>query len=228
MKPIIGVLLRPEISYEGYEVMCIYNKVSMAVIKNGGIPIGIYPPTMETYQDKNINTTNNLSLEEWEDLKKIIDLCDGIICQGGDDYYDYDIKTIEYAHKINKPLMGICLGMQAMAIAFNGKLQAIGNLEHSKKGIDYAHKVDIKKPSKLFDILKTNKINVNSRHKYKVITTDLDIVGIADDGVVEVIEDKTKDFFIGVQWHPETMVEYDQLMNNLFKQFILSCKSNTK
>lgn len=224
MKPIIGVLLRPEISPGCYNVMCVYEKLSTSIIKNGGIPIGIYPPTIESYYGKDYTNTKCLKPTEINDLIQIINMCDGIICQGGDDYYDYEIQAIKYAHSKNIPLLGICLGMQAMAIAFNGEVKEIGNSSHHKKGVAYVHSVNINENSNLFKIVNKVQIQVNSRHKWCVVKTDLDVVGITDNNIIEAIEDKTKDFFIGVQWHPETMSEYDPIMNNLFCQFILRTK----
>lgn len=220
MKPLIGIVLRPERSPEGYETLCIYKDVSNAIIRSGGIPIGICPPNIESYYGKSHNEVLNLTDEEFQELKPILDLCDGLICQGGDEYYDYDLKIIKYAHSMNKPLLGICLGMQAMSVAFGGKLERLPTLEHSKTGQKYAHEINIKETSKLFNIVKQNKINVNSRHKCHVVKTNLDIVGITDNQIIEAIEDRTKDFFIGVQWHPEAMITYDENMNNLFKEFI--------
>ncbi len=224
MKPIIGIVLRPEISPESNELMCMYKEVSTAIIKNGGIPIGICPTSVESYYGGDIKTTNELTKSEFADLKRIVDLCDGIVCQGGDNYYDYDIKIIKYAHFINKPLLGICLGMQAMSAAFNGELQPINNLSHSQKGHKYVHEVLIKEPSKLFNILRKHRINVNSRHKWKVVKTDLNVVGVTCE-VIEAVEDSNKEFFIGVEWHPESMIVYDKTMNNLFKEFLSSCSS---
>ena len=42
--------------------------------------------------------------------------------------------------------------------------------------------------------------------------------------VIEAIEDKNKKFFIGVQWHPESMYSYDILECNLFDYFIEVCR----
>ena len=53
--------------------------------------------------------------------------------------------------------------------------------------------------------------------------TNLNISGISNDGYIEALEAKNKKFFIGVQWHPESMTHYDKNQNNLFKYFIKSC-----
>ena len=222
MKPIIGVILRPE-KIGNYEKMSIYNEIGYAIIKNGGIPISLYPPTLENYYGKTIDNTKELTSLELETWQKMIDSCAGIICQGGKDYYDYDLKAIKYAHQLNKPLLGICLGMQAMAVAFSGKMEKIETSDHCQPRVKEVHGITIKKSSKLFTILKTEKLKVNSRHEWKVVKTDLEIVAWAEDGVIEAIEDKSKKFFIGLEWHPESMIE-DERMNNIFKQFILACK----
>lgn len=49
--------------------------------------------------------------------------------------------------------------------------------------------------------------------------TELDCVAYSEDGIIEAIEDKTKRFFIGVQWHPESLIN-DEYSNKLFDYFI--------
>lgn len=220
MKPIIGIITRPGVSETGKETMYVYEQISHIITKYGGIPMGIIPNSNYFYYGKKTNETNKLKDIEINDLYSVIDLCDGLICQGGDEYYDYDIKAIEYAHSINKPLLGICLGMQAMAMVFNGVMEDVD--DHYKPGINYAHKVYIKESSHLFNILKTNIIDVNSRHRSKITSTKLEIVGESN-GAIEAVEDSTKNFFVGLQWHPEDMIEYDILANRLFAYFINKC-----
>lgn len=223
MRPIIGVVGRPEKLLSGNEIYYINREINEAVIKNGGIVITIVPNELESFTAKTISNTKKLSIEKFNELKKIIDLCDGIICQGGDNYYDYDLKIISYCYKINKPLLGICLGMQAMAYAFNGKLNNLDSFSHFSLD-KYVHKVTIKKTSKLYDILKSDIIKVNSRHKSYVTKPLLDVTALSSDNLIEALEDKNKKFFIGVEWHPESMIEYDILENKLFSYFIDCCR----
>ena len=183
----------------------------------------IPPPTSQKLIGRDINSTSELTNKQTDDLKLIIDLCDGIICPGGDEFFDYDLKVIQYCYEINKPLLGICLGMQAMSCLFNGSIQDFNNLSH-KSEEKYVHEVKINKESKLYNILKKEVINVNSRHKSYIVSTDLDAVGLSNNNVVEAVEDKSKKFFIGIQWHPESMIEYDITENILFSYFIDSCR----
>ena len=198
---IIGIITRKSISEEGHNIDIIYKDIISAVKNNGGIPIGIILD---------------------EKYKNILRILSGVIFQGGDEIGEYDLDALKYLYKNDIPVLGICLGMQEMGILFNGKLN--NNINHKKK-LSYAHSVYIKGNSKLSSILNEGIIKVNSRHKDYLICTDLSIVGISNDGIIEAIEDKNKRFFIGVQWHPESMIEYDSIQNKIFKKFINACQN---
>ena len=198
--PIIGIVTRCSISEEGHKVNIIYEDIKNCILNNGGIPIGI----MLT-----------------EDYKNLIDMCDGIIFQGGDDFEKYDIDALKYIYNINKPVLGICLGMQLMGVLFDGVMI---NIDNHKKKLSYAHNVIINRNSILYNIYKKTNIKVNSRHKQIIKNTKLKVVGVSQDGYIEAIEDSSKKFFIGVQWHPENMVKYDKEQSNIFKYFIKCCK----
>ena len=187
------------ISEENHNIKVVYDDMVKALENNGAIGIGIV-----------LN----------DNYKELINLCDGIIFQGGDDFEKYDIDALKYIYEIDKPVLGICLGMQLMGILFNGTMI---DIENHKKKLDYVHEVRIKRNSKLYNIFKQDIIKVNSRHKSIIKDTKLNVVGISNDGYIEVIEDISKRFFIGVQWHPESMISYDKKQNNLFKYFIKSC-----
>lgn len=195
---IIGIITRKSKSLEKHDIDIVYSDIVSSIKKNGGIPIGII-------------------LEE--DYKELIDLCSGLVFQGGDDFEEYDFKALKYAYDNNIPTLAICLGMQLMGVLFNGKLMDINN---HKKTNSYAHSIKIKRESKLYDIFKSDIIKVNSRHKSVIKNTDLDITALSNDGYIEAIEDSNKKFFIGVQWHPESMI-YDSKQNELFKYFIDIC-----
>lgn len=198
--PIIGIITREAMSEEGHKINLIYDDIKSCIINNGGIPIGVM-----------LN----------ENYKELINLCDGIIFQGGDNFEFYDLSALKYIYDINKPVLGICLGMQLMGVLFDGN---IINIDNHKKKLSYAHNVVINKNSILYNIYKTNKIKVNSRHKQIIKNTRLKVVGLSQDGYIEAIEESNKNFFIGVQWHPENMVSYNKEQNNLFKYFIKCCK----
>ena len=111
--------------------------------------------------------------------------------------------------------------MQASVTIFNGN---VVNIKNHKNKLSYSHDVILNKGSKLYNIYKKDVIKVNSRHNFILKNTNLKITGLSGDGYIEAIEDPSKEFFLGVQWHPETMLEYDPIQNNLFKCFIKYCK----
>lgn len=144
--------------------------------------------------------------------EKILSMLDGAILQGGSDITLEDLKIVNYLYENDIPTLGICLGMQIMSSYKNGELDLVDNHYLTNHFV----KIDIS--SVAYTIFKKDKIKVNSRHHYKVLNTSLDIVGKNDD-VIEIVEDKNKKFFIGVQFHPETDFLENEDYYNLFCNF---------
>ena len=68
---------------------------------------------------------------------------------------------------------------------------------------------------------------VNSRHNEHIDSVDNFVVSaISEDGIIEAIEDKNKNFVLGIQWHPESMLDYDIYACDIYKYFINKCKEN--
>ena len=221
MKPFIGIMERPEKTRGKNDVTVMYDHVRMVVVACGGIPIGIVPPSTTCYVDKRIDEVPTLTSEEQADLACLLNLCAGVIFPGGDEVMDYDLFALDYCYHHQIPTLGICMGMQAMGIYFHGTLKKIDSLcNHREKKEKYAHEVQIVPDSKLYQILQTETLQVNSFHKYMVQDVEkIDVVATAPDGVVEAIEDKNHPFFIGVQWHPETLFSYDIMSQKVFRSF---------
>ena len=158
------------------------------------------------------------SSQEFERILPILKKCDGFILQGGSEYYDIDILIVKYLHKKNIPTLGICLGMQTMAMAFGGIMSTIGKSHN--KDFPYVHDIDIKEESKLYQIIEKTNIPVNSRHNAYIVSTNLSINAESD--IIEGIEDTDKLFFIGTQWHPESL--NDENTNKLFTSFFEAVK----
>ena len=171
-KPIIGIV--------GRKIDNIY-KVNESLVskvkKCGGIPILILPN---------------------DNLDEILNVCDGIIMPGGNDIYDYDKYICEYCIKNDKPVLGICLGMQIMASIYSDSLENVNN----HQGVN--HKI-ITKDGSIINKLVGDSI-VNSRHNecVKEVGKYL-ITAYSIDNVIEAIEYPYNRFNIGVQWHPEDM-----------------------
>ena len=181
MKPLIGVLYRDSISSSKQPVSIVYNDIITSVLKSNGTPIGISPQYIDNY----------------------LNICNGFIIQGGDDISNYSLTAIKKIININKPILGICLGMQEMATIYNSSIKDFPN----HKDENLLHEVIIKKNSLLYKILNTDKIIVNSRHKSAIDKTSLQVSSRSLDNIIESIENPNLNFFLGIQWHPENIYE---------------------
>tara|TARA_B100000427_G_scaffold93663_1_gene77294 strand:- start:13084 stop:13785 length:702 start_codon:yes stop_codon:yes gene_type:complete len=118
--------------------------------------------------------------------------------------------------KQNKKVLAICLGMQHANVVLGGTLTediptlVPGAIDHGKfNGKHSIHSVQVEKESLLFDILGSQTISVASTHHQaiKKLGNKAKTTARSDDGVIEAIEIKNKNNFIGVQWHPELLKE---------------------
>lgn len=193
--------------------------------------------------------------EDEEIIKKMAENADGIIMTGGVDVHpfrfdeepiekigtisaerdEFDFKLMKYAVEMNKPIFGICRGIQVINVYFGGTLiqdipsQRNTNILHSQTAEYHtaAHKIQIVKDSIIYDMLGENS-EVNSFHHQAVdkLAKDFRVTATAKDGIVEAIEYKKKDSFIlGLQWHPELMSAKNVKMQNIFDMFVEVCKS---
>lgn len=201
MKPVIGVLLRGEVTNENNHVMVLYKNIYDTI--------------------KSYNCTV-IGIDEFHE--EVLKICDGIIAQGGDEVREEDRSIIMYARKHDIPFLGICLGMQEMSVFMNGVLDDFNDSFH-KQIKDYVHDVKIQKDSFLYKILEKEKIKVNSRHKSYVTKTDLEKSAYYED-TIEAVEDSNRKFFLGVQWHPESMISYDDDARKLMDYFFSIVKGN--
>lgn len=229
-KPIIGIVSKPNIfcDQELFTQQIVYDGVRNDVLRNCGLAIGILPTKISNkfcISDDIVNGTEFLQ-SELEDLYSLIDKCDGIIIQGGLSSDDYEIKVAKYAIDNDIPILGICAGFNNIIRAMGGKVFAINDSKHNREDGSIVHKNIIKENTLLYDILKTNEVEVNSIHTMfanKEDIKNLDVSAYSDDGYVEAVELKDKKFCLGVKWHPELMID-NECMNNIFKYFIEVCK----
>ena len=231
-KPIIGIVSKPNVfcDQELFTQQIVYDSVRNAVLCSNGLAIGILP-TKNTNQfclsDEVIDGTSFTS-SELEDLYLLIDKCDGIIIQGGLSSDDYEIKAAKYAIDHDIPILGICAGFNNIIRAMGGKVFCMNDTIHNTEDGSIVHKNIIRENTLLYDILKTKDIYVNSIHTLFAKgedVKDLVVSAYSDDGYVEAVELKNKRFCLGVKWHPEFMME-SQNMNKIFEHFIEVCRKD--
>ena len=146
-------------------------------------------------------------------------MCSGIIITGGSYWYNYDIFILKYAIKKDVPVLGICMGMQLMASLFTND----DNIELNNSNINHhdLHEIFINDNTILKKIINTNKIIVNSRHSYHIKKANNFIISATSpDNLIEAIEMPNKKCVIGLQWHPEDMLDYDINANKIYDFFI--------
>lgn len=143
----------------------------------------------------------------------------------------FDIALTRHALASGKKILGICRGMQSIAILTNGTLfQDIYKqmpdrtlICHSQKAprCETHHKVNIVPDSQLSAIMGTTSADVNSFHHQAVrsVGNDCIITAKSPDGVIEGIELKGKPV-VGVQWHPEELFGLHNEERALFKWLI--------
>lgn len=124
------------------------------------------------------------------------------------------------------PVLGICRGLQIMAVAEGGSLHQhlfdlVGDWKHREIPATFTeHGVRFTPGSKIADIFGTSEMVVNSSHHQSVKDSGrLTVTGWAVDDTVEVCEDPSKTFAIGVQWHPEVLAD-----TRLFDAFVSACR----
>ena len=161
-----------------------------------------------------------------EEIINELNLCDGIILQGGTTCEAYESWIAKYCYDNNIPILGICAGQNAIARGLGGMTFKISNPEkHDKSFEEYVHSIKINKESKFYEIVKKEEIMVNSRHKNSIKDCPkLNKVAFCEDGYPDVIEEPNKSFYIGVRFHPESLYKKDENMNNIFKAFLGACK----
>ena len=208
-KPVIGITANYDdgksMLAEGY-----YKKVVAA----GGVPL-LIPPMDDTATI--INT---------------LDRIDGLILSGGGDYNPLfcgeepsprlhsingerdlpEMLITRLAYNRQIPMMGICRGIQTLAMALGGTVrQDIGDTEGLIKHSQDAHRsvpthsVSVCDDSVLHHIYGSRTLYVNSFHHQAVGEPGdkFRVVARSSDGVVEAMESTEMKSIIGVQWHPE-------------------------
>ena len=228
-RPIIGIIgkVQPQYGEDIWHRIDEVDEIRYLIVKNGGTAIMLLPTEITLkFNDNDIEYNTVLSDEEKNELYRQIDLCDGFILQGGLYSANYEIEMAKKIIELDKPLIGICAG-------FNNILRAIGTdvIEDKTKSHDiydkeYRHEISIIKGTKLFDLVKKEKYNVNSIHSMIAPKGNVEkyarISAISYDNLVESFELDNKKFVRGIKWHPELMLE-DEFSDKLFKKFISKC-----
>jgi putative glutamine amidotransferase len=151
-----------------------------------------------------------------------------------------DFALIEHAFAEQKPILAICFGIQSLNVFLGGTLvqdipSEVGTgIEHeweNEKGVpETFHGIRIVPDSHLARIASGNEAEVNSSHHQSILEPgrNLRVVARAPDQVIEAVEwTGASNWVMGVQWHPERMVEKDALARSLFRTLVAVARKAT-
>lgn len=192
-----------------------------SVVKAGGVPV-IIPPVADT--DVIINT-----------LEKI----DALILSGGGDYdpryaneepdpklgeinEERDLPELfitRLAYNRQIPMLGICRGIQTLAMALDGKVKQditdIATINHSQteERSVATHSVFLENDSILSqlypEVTDHSPLHVNSFHHQAVCDCGkrFRVTAKSEDGIIGAMESTEFKAIMGVQWHPECLAD---------------------
>src|SRR3990172_2693581 len=233
MKPIIGITSDFQSGEKGEATYFLRARYVRAIRDMGGIPF-ILPITEDpAFQDE------------------LLDRLDGVLITGSGPDLDprlygerkrakfkimsperarFEITLARRAIREDRPVLGICGGLQLLNVALGGSLtqdiatQIEGALPHQQEteATRPWHRVKISPGTKLYRILGRKAIRVNSSHHQapQRVAKGLIINAVASDGIIEGLEDPESRFVLGVQWHPEFLYRKDEASRRLFRSFL--------
>ncbi len=228
-KPIIGLIPLADEEKDSYWMLPGYMN---GIVRAGGIPI-MLPLT----HDEDI-------------LRRLSAVCEGFLFTGGHDidpslYGEQRLpqcgavcrerdkmeqRLLSMAVAMNKPILGICRGIQMLNVFLGGTLyqdlpsQISSEAEHHQKP-PYnipVHGIKILRESPLHELLGTNTLRVNSYHHQAVkdLSARLKPMAVSEDGITEAVYMPDRKFVWGVQWHPEFMDAEDEPSSAIFAELV--------
>jgi putative glutamine amidotransferase len=143
-----------------------------------------------------------------------------------------ELEIAKMAFQRNLPILAVCRGIQVLNVSRGGTLyqdiptqvqESINHLQKVDKTIQ-THTIHIEGKTLLHRIFRKTEIWVNGKHHQAVkdLARDFVVSARAGDGIIEAIEDPSKRFVLGVQWHPEGTWEKDPYSKRLFRAFVRS------
>lgn len=141
-----------------------------------------------------------------------------------------ELPLVQEALRQDIPILAICRGIQVLNVAAGGtlfqdlSLAGVDPSRHRTTEPEWgvAHRVSLPGGSLLRAIVGVEEMGVNSFHHQAVdrLAPGFVVTAWSEDGVVEAIESTEHRFALGVQWHPERMVEHHPLQLRIFEAFL--------
>lgn len=216
-KPVVGILADVQ-SFNNLPRHVITAHYTQRLAEAGATPI-VLPPAIEALDDQ-------------------LGLCNAIVLVGGDDpstepfgqpthpasklvdplRQSYETALIEHLRDQSPdlPVLGVCLGMQMMALLAGGHLNQHLPETHGSHADHWNHDHEIL-PTQGSPIASGV---VHSNHRQAIDDPgSLAVLATAHDGIIEAVGDPSRAFYVGVQWHPER-TDNDALGAKLFRDLV--------
>ncbi|MBP3462748.1 MAG: type 1 glutamine amidotransferase [Tyzzerella sp.] len=189
-------------------------------------------------------------------IAEYVELCDGFLFCGGGDITPllfgqepvsgigktditldlFQIRLMKHVLEAEKPVLAICRGMQVLNVACGGTIyqdlneadfETINHMQTSLSRKDISHKVTFTAKTHIQRMLGPFAYT-NSFHHQAIerVGKDLIVTGTTGDDIVEAIEMPSHSFVLGVQWHPESMLDSAPNMKQLFFALVRYAKVN--
>ena len=232
-RPLIGIVPLVDEQRDSYWMLPGYMQ---GVEQAGGVPV-MLPLT----QDE-------------EALAQLAETCDGFLFTGGQDVSpvlygkapspycgetcperdEMEKALLTLALAADKPVLGICRGIQFLNVCLGGTLYQDLPTEHSSSVQHHqtppydapVHQVTLVPGSPLQVLLQKEWLGVNSLHHQAIRTTapQLQEMALSEDDLVEAVCLPDKKFVWAVQWHPEFSFKVNEDSRKIFRKFVESCQ----
>ena len=220
IRPLIGITLdaEPPGGYSKYPWYALRSNYAGAVASCGGLPVALPhdPALTAAYLDRLdalVVTGGAFDLDPAlygvPERHATVTLKEGRTAA--------ELALVRGALARDMPVLGICGGEQLLAVALGGTLlqhipdEVADALEHEQANPRHeaGHTVEVKPGTMLARIVKAPSMQVNTAHHQAVRDAGPRSVvnATAPDGVVEGVEDARYTFCLGVQWHPEFLID---------------------
>lgn len=200
-RPLIGITT-DVITHEARERCAMYPSYARAIVNAGGTPV--------------------LLTQELDSVPTLVARLDGFLFSGGDDpvtesfgqptdprvtrlhpaRQEFEVALLRALerNRPEAPVLGVCLGMQLMALVAGGKLNQHMPSLLPTADLHWEREHEVRPEARSSSYAG----RVLSRHKQAVDHPGrLQVLARAEDGVIEAIGDPARRFYVGVQWHPE-------------------------
>jgi putative glutamine amidotransferase len=219
-RPLIGLTCTRLSSLPARQVAETTQAYVHAVESSGGLPLLIPFPLQPEAIQVAFDRVDGLLLTGGEDIApERYGMQPGQGASSPDPERDaVELALASMAAQHGKPVLGICRGFQAINVALGGTLvrdlptERPGEVEHNQPDLPFgatAHDVHLSGDGLLQKLGLQGEMAVNSSHHQGILdlAPGVSAIGRAPDGLIEAMELPGHPFFIGVQWHPERLLE---------------------